>query len=112
MKTLQETFNIVKSHLLKQNKRCAEDDVCLYRNDEGLKCAVGALINDDEYRSEHNELGLHTGLVKNMLTASGVSTDRESMDLMHDLQSTHDQIEPEKWEAGLKLTAVKYNLNY
>jgi hypothetical protein len=46
----QEIFDTVVTHLYTQGKQ-AGDGVggCLYRTDEGLKCAVGCLIPDDQY---------------------------------------------------------------
>lgn len=56
--TLQEVFNIVSLHLLTQIKRCLAIypdrvfPVCSYRNADGMKCAAGALIPDEEYKPE------------------------------------------------------------
>lgn len=50
--TEQETFEIVSRHLLTQNERSYLEPpsvVCAYRSPEGLKCAVGILIPDEEY---------------------------------------------------------------
>jgi hypothetical protein len=46
--TPQEIFDTVIAHLLQQGKQ-SKSDVCLYRSDDGLKCAIGALIPDSEY---------------------------------------------------------------
>ncbi len=46
--TPQEIFDTVVVHLLQQGKQ-SKSHVCLYRSDDGLKCAVGALIPDSEY---------------------------------------------------------------
>lgn len=46
----QEIFNKVATHLLTQGKRSvASDGSCMYRGPEGTKCAIGCLIEDDEY---------------------------------------------------------------
>lgn len=49
--TNKEAFAIVKKHLLCQAKKSYNHDGtdCTYRSAEGLKCAVGVLIPDDEY---------------------------------------------------------------
>jgi hypothetical protein len=53
--TLQEVFNIVSAHLLTQVKRsmvCLHNDQhesCAYRGKNGMKCAAGILIPDDQY---------------------------------------------------------------
>jgi hypothetical protein len=46
--TSQEIFDTVIDHLLSQGKQ-SKSHVCLYRSDDGSKCAVGALIPDSEY---------------------------------------------------------------
>lgn len=48
----QEAFDIAAKHLLAQGKksRMKDDDyLCAYRGSDGLKCAIGALIPDDQY---------------------------------------------------------------
>ena len=49
----QEIFNKVATHLFAQGERSIETDfelpTCLYRGPNGTKCAVGALIPDEEY---------------------------------------------------------------
>ena len=53
--TNQEAVDTIAQHLIAQNKRCVDvDDLerCLYRGPDGMKCAVGVLIPDSEYREE------------------------------------------------------------
>jgi hypothetical protein len=56
--TLQEVFNIVSAHLLTQIKRSIKRlnssyfSACAYRGNEGLKCAAGVLIPDEQYEPE------------------------------------------------------------
>lgn len=57
---LQEIYNTVRDHLLKQNKKSLgnyivglDDNVsngCVYRSYDGLKCAAGCLIPDSKYK--------------------------------------------------------------
>lgn len=57
MKSLQEIFDVVSTHLLTQKKQARQgvDDeglgsgICQYRTSTGLKCAVGCLITDHQY---------------------------------------------------------------
>lgn len=53
----QEVLDQIAVHLLTQKQKCnnGKDQTdpnyqCLYRNEEGLKCAAGCLIADDEYK--------------------------------------------------------------
>ena len=51
--TLQEMFDTMAAHLLKQGERSVSPinpQQCRYRGDHGLKCAVGALIKDKFYK--------------------------------------------------------------
>ena len=45
----QAIYNTVRDHLLSQGTRSRDDyGSCAYRGAEGLKCAVGALMTDEE----------------------------------------------------------------
>ena len=54
MKSVFEpVVNIIATHLAKQQQRCVSEQAdlvnsgqCMYRNESGLKCAIGALISD------------------------------------------------------------------
>lgn len=47
--TAQEIFNLVWDHLItKASPKSMEGDECLYRGPNGTKCAVGALVTDEE----------------------------------------------------------------
>lgn len=48
--TDQEIFDTVARHLLKQGRPASKrDGACFYRTDDGLKCAAGVLIPDEDY---------------------------------------------------------------
>lgn len=50
--THQQAFDKAAEHLMVQSARSmnVSGEICLYRGPRGLKCAVGALIEDSEYR--------------------------------------------------------------
>ena len=60
MNTIQEVFDHVAAHLIKQGKQSLTDKKegysysgiygCAYRGVNGTSCAVGCLIPDDEYK--------------------------------------------------------------
>ena len=67
--TNQEIFDRVVEHLAQQKKRSMYDkDTCAYRSEDGLKCAIGALIPDEYYDSEFEEKNISTlieiGIIK------------------------------------------------
>lgn len=52
--TAQQVFTQVATHLLTQKERSfviddRGEELCAYRGDNGLKCAAGCLISNDEY---------------------------------------------------------------
>lgn len=48
--TRQETFDKVARHLLTQNKQALNPQgSCVLRNDDGLRCAVGSLLTDEDF---------------------------------------------------------------
>lgn len=106
--TAQEVFNKVAYHLINQDKKAKEGVGCVYRTSEGLKCAAGCLIPDEEYnpcfeRSRaiilENKYGLFTRLGLN-----------EHMDLINYLQTIHDLSKVVNWKSQLRKLAKEFNL--
>jgi hypothetical protein len=104
--TLQEVFNIVSTHLLKQNKRSVNaTNNCMYRGPDGMKCAAGVLIPDEEY-NPHLERKNWTTLVGNY-----VVEDKFRLEITR-LQFLHDSCTPAQWPEKLKEFAIKHNLEF
>lgn len=92
--TQQEIFDTVKKHLLTQTKPAKDvDESCLYRTDDGLKCAVGCLIPDEMYfdQMEHRSVDYLASFLE------GYTTHKELVDflktnskLLQRLQEAHD----------------------
>ena len=89
MRTSQEVFNIVANHLLDQNKRSDRGpvDECLYRGPNGLMCAVGVLIPDEQYHPDME--GCDAVSVLNGYPDLEVFLGN-STGLLHELQQCHD----------------------
>lgn len=101
----QEIFNQVAKHLLTQNKKSIkEDGVCLYKSPEGLKCAAGCLISNEEYRPEF-ETNSWYWLIRDS------KFPKEHQALIRDLQFIHDQISVSDWKRYLEHAAGTYSLN-
>jgi hypothetical protein len=82
----QEVFDFVATHLLKQNKKAESQQYinsCLYRTQDGLKCAVGCIIADDEYFYEMEGKSVRTVLPN--------STENIHFTLLLELQKIHDK---------------------
>jgi len=126
MKTQQEIFDIVSNHLLTQNEKAENGtDLCVYRSEDGLKCAIGCLIPDDEY--DDNIEGISIGafvcenleldskeklvLLNNILKKEAIDVD-EYFGLLKDLQNVHDFHDVEDWYWSLEKVADKYELQF
>lgn len=110
MKTLQDIFNTVATHLLKQNERSGTFERCLYR-DGPRKCAVGVLIADEHYKEELEEWGANAYQVMQAVEHSGWPCDGKAEDLYFRLQVVHDDHDPKTWSEELARVAKTFNLD-
>lgn len=87
--TEQQIFDQVAAHLLKQGVRSVDTSAqCLYRGPNGLMCAAGCLIADEEYKPRFDELGSWGMLIEN-----GHVTAKHEYFIMQ-LQRLHDNKRP------------------
>lgn len=125
---LQQVFDTVARHLLEQGCRATRHDkegsICLYRNDFGMKCAVGCLIPDELYASCLEYLGPRTlfirGCDKNRPEYGFITGIREQfsetllnndlISLLSELQAIHDQAETIEWRTLLWKVAYRNEL--
>lgn len=106
--TAQQVYDQIKAHLLTQNSKSQGGNKCLYRDPNGLKCAAGCLIGDDEYDSKFDDLkGIDTAWES--LVCRGLVPNAH-VDLIRNLQIVHDTTPVEYWEGELKKSAFKFNL--
>lgn len=108
-KTSQEVYDIVASHMLKQNKRSSSKKLpgsrrCAYRGDDGLKCAAGCLIPDEVYSFTFEQLPW-ADLVEFHNFPS------EHIFLITVLQDIHDTCPVREWRNRLVSIAKIYSLN-
>ena len=111
--TAQEVFDQVATHQLTQNAKSSDDSQeCLYRHN-GLSCAAGCLISDDEYEQYGFAYFDDDGGVAS--SWSSVVTQKELTDthweLINNLQQVHDCNEPYAWKACLHKVATARNLS-
>jgi hypothetical protein len=109
-KSFQEIFDFVANHLLTQNAKSVEHNgTCLYRCGD-LKCAVGALISDEDYKCsfEQNSVRLLAGKIEKTIF-SDIEESRLTF-LMH-LQEIHDDYAIEEWSEKLSILGSDYNLS-
>ena len=95
-----EVFNQAKEHLLKQMKKSVTEDgySCMYHSFDGLKCAAGCFIADDEYDEQVE--GKSWGQVSNRFSDRFVDIFSHEA-LISQLQFIHDNHPTEEWECEL-----------
>ncbi len=107
--TNQTAFDAAARHLLRQKaKSVRERNLCSYRGEGGLKCAVGALIDDADY-SPKMEGKAATSLADYKLLP-GYLRDVDTV-ILAELQACHDQMPPEKWADDLLAIAARHGLS-
>jgi hypothetical protein len=118
--TLQEIFDKVATHLLKQGCQAlmpSEDSFyprCCYRDERGNKCAVGCLIKDEFFDWEFNTHPTQATRVMEALAQSlqlEDGLDGEMIVFLVELQQIHDKAPPVTWPARLTQFAEQHNLN-
>jgi hypothetical protein len=105
--TAQELFTKVRTHLLAQRKKSLNNKgLCAYRGTNGLKCALGCLIADEDYhpKFEGGNIRAETPL----RNACGVTD--ATLSLAGELRRLHDAIEPELWPDRLTAIASRFNV--
>lgn len=113
--TRQEIYDIVKQHLLTQGVRSQKESSvfgaeCAYRGDNGLKCAVGALIPDSLYKPEMEGKRASALMFFNHAVAEYFGVDNGGF--LDSLQTVHDSdwIDPKHWPAELERVAREYGV--
>lgn len=101
----QEIFDTVVNHLRAQKVQSMFDGSCVYRTTDGLKCAIGGLLTDEEY-SPKMEGALVDSLLELPIRLRG------SVALMVDLQDVHDVWNISDWEVQLARVASNHSLTY
>ena len=116
--TRQEIFDKVVKHLLAQGaksvtyRESGDQFRCLYRGPNGLMCAVGCLIPDEEYGEWMEDLpvrDLRNGASTGPITFSLVE---DHLRLLQDLQYIHDNHEVENWHYMLRDYAEQNALEF
>ena len=93
--TTEEVFEYIRNHLLTQNRRSANiDGTCMYKNEQGLKCAAGCLIPDDMYYPDLEYRKWFALVTRNFAP-------EDHMELIQEMQRIHDDYDPITWEFDL-----------
>ena|SRR5271166_1739270 len=108
--SVQEVFDKVAAHLLTQKQKSTfpKSGTCAYRGRDGLKCAIGVLINDAVYDASIERFDVMRPEIIKALALSGVNVD---VQMLADLQLTHDTYDVCDWRGALRGIAVKHGLS-
>jgi len=100
----QEVFNHVIKHLVTQGRRCHIEEACLYRSPEGMSCAVGCLMSDEEYHPDMESAEVPDIIVN----FDQIKWMDDYLPLLSDLQVLHDEERTWNDEGGLSPFGLKH----
>lgn len=109
--TPQEAFNIAAPAMLAQGRRSMllgsieAQSACAYRSPDALKCAIGQLIPDADYRPEMEGRGV--GFMRKCCP----SLQALPLLFLANLQVVHDQEPVELWKSSLQAFGLKFGLS-
>lgn len=102
MLTTRQIFDKVKGHLLTQRAKAVdENDEGLYFAENGLKCAVGCMIEPDEYSKEMEGLPVYELVKINPSFKNFDLGNSEQSTILELLQAIHDLNDVDEWEKEL-----------
>lgn len=105
--TAQQVFDQAARHLLTQGRKSLADTdetFCAYRGTDGLKCAAGCFIADNEYRNDFE------GERWDLLSEAELVPTTHS-NLIRALQAVHDGKDCHDWKRALVDLADSYGLS-
>ncbi len=110
-------FNKIVKHLLKQNKKCEltnknDYKMCVYRGENGMKCAIGCILPDKLYRPRHDKESYDIYRLMNNLEIRKYFGGKDNIEFLVELQGIHDSYNPKNWKFKLKIFAKKYDLKF
>lgn len=109
--TPQQVFDHVVGHLRQQGVKCETLTLvgktgCSYRNTQGLACAAGSLIFDDDYVAAMEGTGWEDA------TSYLPSAYCHHVELVEALQDAHDLFALGDWEDKFRLIAISHSILY
>lgn len=103
----QTIFDQVAKHLVKQGKKAAEGENCLYRGPDGTECAFGCLIPDDRYNRCMEQNWSYSVIDHHR---HGFPEYSPFAQFINQLQTIHDGYDPSRWKESLRELAKTRNL--
>jgi len=90
MSTKQGLLLSIRAVIAQGKKSVNDEDLCMYRGFDGLKCAIGHLIPDSKYSPYIEDKVLVSGRVVEELFPKKYKTDSNWINLFTTLQTQHD----------------------
>lgn len=94
-------FDAMATHLLKQGRRSTRlvggKLQPAYHGSDGLKSAVGVLIEDDYYHESLEGRSVEVLTLKRMAFFAGAELGVYSLDLLEAVEQIHDEVPPHRW---------------
>lgn len=123
--SLQSQFDKMALHLLTQDQKSRDDTGgCVYRGDDGLMCAVGALIKESAYAPNMEGDAVIDFKVAVALLNSGEFTEEDvcscseesaglspRVAMFNRIQDVHDTCDAGTWPDALRKVAGEFSLN-
>ena len=110
-RTRQEIFDIAWTGLKAQDftQSAANEYGCLYRGPNGLRCAIGHCISDEEYQEVFEGTGILADGGHSIRKAARISAD--DLGFVGDLQAAHDENPaPDAMKEAFLDLALRYSL--
>lgn len=114
----QKIFDRIATHLLTQGRKSLKvlrddpDPICLYRGPDGMSCAVGCLITDDNYTPELEDRRVNNSLIIEALEQSlNVHLMQSDIAFLEELQYIHDNDKADAWPSRLRSLADSLGLS-
>ena len=102
-------FKRVAKHMLAQDKQSLNGSDCAYKSPEGLKCAVGCLINDENYTEALENIPADQPQIRKAVSDSiGQPVGSQDAEWLTELQHIHDYDPPTDWKWLLNSFAEKH----
>ena len=106
----KQVFQTVVTHLLTQNSKSQTDDsnhddngMCRYQNDDGKQCAIGVLIDSENYWPElEGKAADAVEVIEAVEKSLDTHITRPDRDLLCKLQDIHDYSSVEGWREELE----------
>lgn len=112
--TSQQVFDYVVKHLRTQGRQSLNPSTgdCLYRNPNGLSCAVGCLVKTSEYSRDLEgnsiEAIVRVGILSGPFWWPHVSL----LTALQELHDTEEDFKDPKFERAVRQTAWQFKLKY